>query len=75
MRVAEWNALTAEGRGAAPVQPAAIAPVAKTLFRHPLGQLWELFGRLYPKRASGRTKEYRDLPGEGSQHPTSWKTV
>jgi hypothetical protein len=39
MRMAEWNALPAEGRGVALVQPAAIAPVAKTSFRDPLGQL------------------------------------
>jgi hypothetical protein len=32
MRMAEWNALRAEGRGAAPVQSTVIAPVAKTLF-------------------------------------------
>jgi hypothetical protein len=67
MRMAEWNALPAEGRGAAPVQPAAIPPVAKTLFRDPLGQLWELFGPLYPKRSSSRIEEYQELkplPGE-----------
>jgi hypothetical protein len=69
MRVAEWSALPAEGRGAAPVQPAAIAPVAKTLFRNPLGQLWELFSRLYPERSSSRIEEYRDfkpLPREST---------
>jgi hypothetical protein len=69
MRMAEWNALPAEGRGAAPVQPAAIAPVAKTLFRDPLGQLWELFGRLYPERFSSRIEECRDfrpLPREST---------
>jgi hypothetical protein len=37
-RMAEWNPLPAEGRGAAPMQPAAIPPVAKTLFRDPVGQ-------------------------------------
>jgi hypothetical protein len=69
MRMAEWNALPAEGRGAAPVQPAAIPPVAKTLFRDPLGQLWELFGRLSPERSSSRIEEYKDfkpLPGEST---------
>jgi hypothetical protein len=38
MRVAQWNALPAEGRGAAPVVPAAVAPVANTLFWTPLGR-------------------------------------
>jgi hypothetical protein len=69
MRMAEWNALPAEGRGAAPVQPAAIALVVNTLFRDPLGRLWELFGRLYPERSSSRIEEYRDfkpLPGEST---------
>jgi hypothetical protein len=69
MRMAEWNALPAEGRGAAPVLPAAIAPVAKTLFWDPLGQLWDLFGRLYLERSSSRIEEYRDfkpLPGEST---------
>jgi hypothetical protein len=70
MRMAEWNALPAEGRGAAPVQPAAIASVAKTSFRDPLGQLWKLFGRLYPERSSSRIEEYRTLNlCQGSQHP------
>jgi hypothetical protein len=69
MRMAEWNALPAEGRGGALVQPATIPPVAKTLFWDPLGQLWELFGRLYPERSSSRIEEYRDfkpLPGEST---------
>jgi hypothetical protein len=43
------------------VQPAAISPVAKTLFRDPVGQLWELFGRLYPERSSSCIEEYRDF--------------
>jgi hypothetical protein len=67
IRMAEWNALPAEGRGAAPVQPAAIPPVAKTLFQDPVGHLWESFGRLYLDRSSSRIEEYRDfksLPGE-----------
>jgi hypothetical protein len=42
VRVAEWNALPAEGRGPAPVAPAEEAPVAKTLYRDPLGQFWAL---------------------------------
>jgi hypothetical protein len=71
MRMAEWNALPAEGRGAAPLQPASIPPVAKTLFRDPVawGQLRKLFGRLYSERSSGRIEEYRDfkpLPGEST---------
>jgi hypothetical protein len=69
MRMAEWNALPAEGRGAAAIQPAAVAPVAKTLFWDPLGQLWELFYRLYSERSSSRIEEYRDLkplPGEST---------
>jgi hypothetical protein len=69
MRMAEWNALPAEGRSSAAVQPAAIPLVAKTLFRDPLGQLWELFGRLYPKRSSNCIEEYRDSKlWPGSQH-------
>jgi hypothetical protein len=69
VRVAEWNALPAEGRGPAPVAPAEEAPVAKTLYRDPLGQFWALFGRLYPKRSSNRIEKYRDfkpLPGEST---------
>jgi hypothetical protein len=69
MRMAEWNALPAEGRGASPVQPAVIPPVAKTLLRDPVGQLWELSGRLYPERSSSRIEECRDfkaLPGEST---------
>jgi hypothetical protein len=45
--------------------------VVNTLFRDPLGQLWELFGRLYPERSSTRIEEYRDfkpLPGESTQN-------
>jgi hypothetical protein len=72
MRMAEWNALPAEGRGAAPVQPAAMFPVAKILFWDPLGQLSELFGRLYPERSSSsRIEEYRDFipfPRESIPH-------
>jgi hypothetical protein len=67
VRVAEWNALPAKGRGPAPVAPAEEAPVAKTLYRDPLGQFWALFGRLYHERSSSRIEEYRDfkpLPGE-----------
>jgi hypothetical protein len=69
VRVAEWNALPAKGRGPAPVALAEEAPVAKTLYRDPLGQFWALFGRLYPERSSGRIEEYRDfkpLPGEST---------
>jgi hypothetical protein len=53
----------------APVPPAPAPPVVNTLFRDPLGQLWELFGRLYPERSSSRIEEYRDfkpLPGEST---------
>jgi hypothetical protein len=69
LRMVKWNALPVEGRGPAPVAPAAVAPVAKTLYRDPLGQFWELFGRLYPERSSSRIEEYRDfkpLPGEST---------
>jgi hypothetical protein len=69
MQMAEWNALPAEGRGRAPVQPTTISPVAKTLFWDSLGQLWELFGRLYLERSSSCIEEYRDfkpLPGEST---------
>jgi hypothetical protein len=61
LRVAEWNALPAAGRGPAPVPPAPAPPVVNTLFRDPLGQLWELFNRLYPERSSSRIEEYRDF--------------
>jgi hypothetical protein len=61
LRVAEWNALPAEGRGPAPVPPGPAPPVAKTLYRDPLGQFWALFGRLYPERSSIRIEEYRDF--------------
>jgi hypothetical protein len=37
LRVAEWNALPAAGRGPAPVSPAPAPPVVNTLFRDPLG--------------------------------------
>jgi hypothetical protein len=69
LRVAEWNALPAADRGPAPVPPASAPSVVNTLFRDPLGQLWELFGRLYPERSSSRTEEYRrfkPLPGEST---------
>jgi hypothetical protein len=69
LRVAEWNALPAEGRGPAPVPSAPGPPVAKTLYRDPLGQFWALFGRLYPERSSSRIEKYRDfkpLPGEST---------
>jgi hypothetical protein len=69
LRVAKWNALPAAGRGPAPVPPAPAPPVAKTLYWDPMGQFWELFGRLYPERSSSRIKEYRDfkpLPGEST---------
>jgi hypothetical protein len=39
LRVAEWNALPAAGRGPAPVPPAPAPPVARTSFRDPLGRL------------------------------------
>jgi hypothetical protein len=39
MRMAEWNALPPEGRGPAPVAPAPAPPVAKPLYRDPLGQV------------------------------------
>jgi hypothetical protein len=61
LRVAEWNTLPAEGRGPAPVAPAEEAPVAKTLYRDPLGQFWTLFGRLYPERSSSRIEETLNL--------------
>jgi hypothetical protein len=38
LRMAEWNAQPPEGRGPALVAPAEAAPVAKTLYRDPLGQ-------------------------------------
>jgi hypothetical protein len=69
LRVAEWNALPAAGKGPAPVPPTPALPVVNTLFRDPLGQLWELFGRLYPERSSSRIEEYRDfkpLPEEST---------
>jgi hypothetical protein len=69
LRVAEWNALPAADRGPAPVPPAPAPPVARTEYRDPMGQFWELFGRLYPERSSGRIEEYRDfkpLPGEST---------
>jgi hypothetical protein len=70
MRMAEWNALPPEGRVLAPVAPAAAAPVAKTLYRDPLGQFLELFGRLYPERSSSRIEEYRDFkPLSGESTP------
>jgi hypothetical protein len=37
LRVAEWNALPAASRGPAPVPPAPAPPVARTLYRDPLG--------------------------------------
>jgi hypothetical protein len=61
LRVAEWNALPAAGRGPASVPPAPAPPVARTLYRDPMGQFWKLFGRLYPKRSSSRIEEYRDF--------------
>jgi hypothetical protein len=69
LRVAEWNALPAAGRGPTPVPPAPAPPVARTLYRDPMGQFWELFGRLYPERSSSRIEEYMDfkpLPGEST---------
>jgi hypothetical protein len=69
LRVTKWNALLAAGRGPAPVPPAPAPPVARTLYRDPLGQFWESFGRLCPERASSRIEEYRDfkpLPGEST---------
>jgi hypothetical protein len=69
LRVAEWNALPAASRAPAPVPPAPAPPVVNTLFRDPFGQLWELFGRLYPERSSSRIEEYMDfkpLPGEST---------
>jgi hypothetical protein len=57
LRVAEWNALPAAGRGPALVPPAPAPPVINTLFWDPLGQLWELFGRLNPERSSSRIEE------------------
>jgi hypothetical protein len=53
LQVAKWNALPAAGRGPTPVPPAPAPPVVNTLFRDPLGQLWKLFGRLYPERTEG----------------------
>jgi hypothetical protein len=70
LRVAEWNALPAAGRGPASVLPAPAAPVVNTLFRDSLGQLWELFGRLYLERSSSRIEEYRDFkPLHGESTP------
>jgi hypothetical protein len=69
LRVAKWNALPAAGRGPALVPPAPAPVMLKNLFRDPLGQLWELFGRLYLERSSSRIEEYRDfkpLPGEST---------
>jgi hypothetical protein len=69
LRVAEWNAPRAAGRGPAPVPPAPAPPVVNTLFRDSLGRLWELFNRLYLERSSSRIEEYRDfkpLPGEST---------
>jgi hypothetical protein len=60
-RMADWNALPVAGRGPAPVPPLAVPPVAGTAYRDPLGQFWELFNRLYPKRSSSRIEEYRDF--------------
>jgi hypothetical protein len=37
LRLAEWNAQAVEGRGPAPVPPEQAPPVAKTLYRDPLG--------------------------------------
>jgi hypothetical protein len=56
-------------RGPAPVPPAPAPSVVRTLFWDPVEQLWELFGRLYPKRSSSRIEEYKDfkpLPGEST---------
>jgi hypothetical protein len=69
LRMAEWNAQPAEGRGPQPVASADEAPVAKTLYRDPVGQFWDFFGRMYPERSSSRIEEYRDfkpLPGEST---------
>jgi hypothetical protein len=69
LRLAAWNAQPAEGRRPAPVPPAPAPPVAKTLYRDPLGQFGDLFGRLYPERSSSRIEEYRDfkpLPREST---------
>jgi hypothetical protein len=65
LRAAEWNALPAEGREPAPVPPAPAPPVAKTLYRDPLGQFLALFGRLYPERSTETLNLY-----QGNQHPT-----
>jgi hypothetical protein len=71
LRVAKWNVLPASDRGQAPVPPAPAPPMVNTLFRDPLGELWELFGRLYPERSSSRIEEYRDfkpLPGKSTSY-------
>jgi hypothetical protein len=60
-RMADWNALAVAGRGPAHVPPLPAPPVAGTAYRNPLGQLWELFNRLYPERSSSRIEEYRDF--------------
>jgi hypothetical protein len=68
-RMEDWNALPVAGRGPAPVPPLAVPPVAGTAYRDPLGQFWELFNRLYPKKSSSCIEEYRDfksLPGEST---------
>jgi hypothetical protein len=74
LRTAERNAQPAEGRGPAPVAPAAVAPLGKTLYRDPLGQFWDLFGHLYPERSSSRIEDYKDfkpLPGESTPNPVN----
>jgi hypothetical protein len=66
-QMADRNALPVAGRGPAPVPPLPAPPVAGIAYRDPLGQFWELFNRLYPKRSSSRIEKYRDfkaLPGE-----------
>jgi hypothetical protein len=68
-RMANWNALPVAGRGPASVPPLAVPLVAGTAYRDPLGQFWEFFNRLYPKRSSSCIEEYRDfkaLPGEST---------
>jgi hypothetical protein len=70
VRMAEWNALPAEGRGPQPVAPAEEAEVAKTLYRDPLGQFWACLGVciLNGPPASSRSTETLNLC-QGSQHP------
>jgi hypothetical protein len=70
LRVAEWNALPAAGRAPAPVPPAPAPTVARTLYRDPMGQFWELFGRCTLNGPPAALKSTGTLNlCHGSQHP------